>query len=253
MKRVDLALVDMGLANSRNKAQNLIDNSCVFYKGDLVKKNSKLVDEKYISIKNHKLYVGRGALKLKRAFELFEINNRDLCLDIGSSTGGFSQVLLEEGAKKVYAIDVGDRQMDDELRKDNRISLHENTNFRDVDINSYPKFDLIVGDLSFISLKLIIPNAIKMLKDSGQIVFLIKPQFESKSKSHIIKSKKEHIKIIKSIGEFSKDRGLYLNDLASSPIRGKKGNIEYLALFSFTEKSYPNILNLVDDSFKYFS
>ncbi|MDY6065020.1 MAG: TlyA family RNA methyltransferase [Finegoldia sp.] len=253
MKRVDLALVEMGLADSRNKAQDLIEKDCVLYKGEVVKKNSKLVDETCLEVKDHKTYVGRGAFKLERAFDVFDIKNKDVCLDIGSSTGGFTQVLLENGARKVYAIDVGDKQMDDRLRYDERVILHENTNFRDIDTNAYPKFNLIVGDLSFISLKLIIPNAIQMLDDLGQMILLIKPQFESKLKDHIIKNKKEHIKIIKGIEDFSKDRGLYINDLTFSPIKGKKGNIEYLALFSFNEKSRLDIDRLVNDSFEYFS
>ena len=118
--------------------------------------------------------------------------------------------------------------MVDELRHDSRVKLFENTNFRNINVDEYPKFDLIVCDVSFISLKMIIPNAVKMLKNDGEMVFLIKPQFELKSKNHIINNKKEHLSIINDINNYLNDKDMYISEITNSPIKGKSGNIEYL-------------------------
>lgn len=226
--RIDVYLCENKFASSRTKAKALIENELVYYRGKLVKKPSLEINSDEVEVKKHTEYVGRGALKLLKAFEVFNIGEHDLCLDIGSSTGGFTQVLLQNNAKEVYAIDVGDNQMVYELRHDSRVKLFENTNFRNINVDEYPKFDLIVCDVSFISLKMIIPNAVKMLKNDGEMVFLIKPQFELKSKNHIINNKKEHLSIINEINNYLNNKDMYISEITNSPIKGKSGNIEYL-------------------------
>ncbi|MDU2898196.1 MAG: SAM-dependent methyltransferase, partial [Finegoldia magna] len=173
----------------------------------------------------------------------------NLCLDIGSSTGGFTQVLLKNNAKEVYSIDVGDNQMVDELRQDSRVKLFENTNFRNINVDEYPKFDLIVCDVSFISLKMIIPNAAKMLKNNGEMIFLIKPQFELKSKNHIINNKKEHLSIINDINNYLNNEGLYISEMTHSPIKGKSGNIEYLIHITTLDNKNIKFKDVVETAF----
>lgn len=254
MTRIDLYLTENNIVDSRTKAQNLIKKGLVFYNKKQITKPSFDInpnESNQIEIKEYKKYVGRGAYKLLKAFDEFDIKNIDTCLDIGSSTGGFTQVLLEKGCKEVYAIDVGTDQMANTLRKDSRLHLFENTNFRTIDVNDYPKFDLIVCDVSFISLKMIIPNAKKMLKDSGEMILLIKPQFESKSKKHIIKDKKEHLMIIDEINEFLNENLLYISNITPSPIKGKSGNIEYLIQVSYINDTNKNLnfKNVVNEAF----
>ena len=247
--RIDVYLCENNFASSRTKAKSLIENELVYYKGNLVKKPSLEINSDEVEVKEHTEYVGRGALKLLKAFEVFNIGKHDLCLDIGSSTGGFTQVLLKNNAKEVYAIDVGDNQMVDELRHDRRVKLFENTNFRKINVDEYPKFDLIVCDVSFISLKMIIPNAVKMLKNNGEMIFLIKPQFELKSKNHIINNKKEHLSIINDINNYLNDEGLYISEMTHSPIKGKSGNIEYLIHITTLDNKNIKFKDVVETAF----
>lgn len=247
--RIDVYLCQNNIVSSRNKAKSLIEKGLVFYKNKIVTKPSLNISTTEVEIKDYHKYVGRGAYKLLKAFQEFEILNNDICLDIGSSTGGFTQVLLENGAKIVYAIDVGDNQMVDELRNDNRVRLYENTNFRYIDVENFPKFDLIVCDVSFISIKLILPNAFKMLNNDGEMIFLIKPQFETKSKNHIIKNKKEHLIIINDINNYLMKIGFYISQITFSPIKGKSGNIEYLIHITKSDNKDINFRNVVDSAF----
>lgn len=247
--RIDLYLCENKFANSRTKAKSLIEKNLVYYRGKLVNKPSFDVCTDEVEVKEHTEYVGRGAYKLLKAFDVFDIGKHDLCLDIGSSTGGFTQVLLKNGAKEVYAIDVGVNQMVDELRYDKRVHLYENTNFRNISVDDYPKFDLIVCDVSFISLKMIIPNSVKMLKNNGEMIFLIKPQFELKSKNHIINNKKKHLSIINDINSYLNSEGIYISDMTYSPIKGKSGNIEYLIHITTLDNKNIKFKDVVETAF----
>ena len=178
--RLDALLVKRGLAASRQRAQELIEEGAVLVNGLVAKKSAMRVrtDQPILLKKEDYPWVGRGALKLLGALEPFGVTcTNDVCADFGSSTGGFTQVLLHHGAKKVYAIDVGRGQLDWKLRTDARVVVMEETNVRHLESLPEP-IDLIVGDLSFISLKLILPTVATFLRPGGQAVLLIKPQFE---------------------------------------------------------------------------
>lgn len=239
-ERLDLLLVEKGFFSSREKAQAeimvgniLVDKVKVEKAGTIVEDNSKIS-----IIKQSFPYVSRGALKLIKALDefSFEIKNK-LCLDIGASTGGFTEVLLLNGAKKVYSIDVGHNQLAYKLRKDKRVTSKEKINARyltlDILDNNY--MDVIVTDVSFISLDKILKPAYGVLNDNGWMVALIKPQFEAgKDKSNkkgIVSDKKIHKEVINKVISFAFDEvGFSALDLAKSSITGKKGNIEYLLL-----------------------
>lgn len=238
MERADICLLKLGLAKSRTHARNIILEKRAFYDGKVIEKASLLVDENLVTVNStvEDTYVGRGAIKLDSAIKNFELDLKDLvCMDIGASTGGFTQIMLNEKAKKVYAIDVGTNQLVDSLLNDERVVSLENTNFRYLDFEVIgEKVDFISIDVSFISLKYIFENLYKFLKEDSKIVALIKPQFECEGKSlnkkGIVKSKKVIENVIEKVKLYALANKLEVLEIIDSPILGGDGNKEKLAL-----------------------
>lgn len=240
-QRIDKLLVEKGLANSRTKAQALVMAGVVLVNEKRVEKPSEaFFANEEIRIKGRSdeiKYVGRGGLKLEKALQDFQIRPDEyVCLDVGSSTGGFTDCLLQNGAKKVYAIDVGTNQLDWKIRNDERVIVRENTNARYLKESDFDeKFDLIVMDVSFISVTKILTALIPLLKEKGKIITLIKPQFEvGKSevgKGGVVKDRDKHERVIKKINAFAESIGLKVSGLIESPILGAEGNKEFLSFY----------------------
>lgn len=260
--RLDVFLVEKGYYPTRNKAQNAILAKDVKVNGCLIDVASFKVDEnaKIEIVSNSLPYVSRGGLKLEKALKVFNVDCKDkVVLDIGASTGGFTDCCLQNGAKTVIALDVGNNQLADSLRNDERVVVVENTNFRHIYTDKFKKcnIDLIVVDVSFISLTYIFENASKIIDKDKYMIALIKPQFETNKKEHnkngVVNNPKIHFNVIKNIIDSANKYDLYLNELDSSPIRGDKaGNIEYIGLFSFTKFNISNeqIKEVIDNTFK---
>ncbi len=235
-KRLDVLLVEKGLASSREKAKAIIMSGIVFVDGQREDKAGSTFDEtKEIVLKGKTLkYVSRGGLKLEKAMKNFDISlDGKICMDVGASTGGFTDCMLQNGAVKVYSVDVGHGQLDWKLRNDDRVVCMERTNMRYVteeDIDEPAQFVSI--DVSFISLTKILPAVYRVLEDGGQVVALIKPQFEAGrekvGKKSVVRDKKVHEEVIEKICSFAASNGFQLLHLDYSPIKGPEGNIEYL-------------------------
>lgn len=202
-----------------------------------------IIKIKSLRIKNKDCpYVSRGGLKLEKAISCFNIDFKDkIVLDIGASTGGFTDCALQNGARFVYAVDVGTNQLDWKLRNDSRVKSIENKHINDLEISdldeNYP--DILVMDISFISIKKVVLNLKQFMKKESVGIFLIKPQFEVEKEfleKGIVKDQSVQQNVINDIKEYFADRGLYLIDISESPIKGTKGNIEYLALFSLNKR-----------------
>ena len=238
MERADICLLKLGLAKSRTHAKNIILEKRAFHDGKVIEKASLLVDDNLVTVNStvEDTYVGRGAIKLDSAIKNFELDLKDLvCMDIGASTGGFTQIMLNEKAKKVYAIDVGTNQLVDSLLNDERVVSLENTNFRYLDFEVIgEKVDFISIDVSFISLKYIFENLYKFLKEDSKIVALIKPQFECEGKSlnnkGIVKSEKVIENVVEKVKLYALANKLEVLEIIDSPILGGDGNKEKLAL-----------------------
>jgi 23S rRNA (cytidine1920-2'-O)/16S rRNA (cytidine1409-2'-O)-methyltransferase len=240
-ERIDKLLVELGFARSNAKAQALIMAGVVLVNDKRVEKPSEVfLREAKIRIKSdlkETKYVGRGGLKLERALQEFHIQlNEYVCLDVGSSTGGFTDCLLQNGAKKVVAIDVGTNQIDWKLRNDPRVHVRENTNARYLRQEDFEeKFDLIVMDVSFISVMKIFPALLPLLSDDGKIITLIKPQFEvakgEVEKGGIVRENEKHEKVIATVNQFAERIGLRTLSVIDSPILGAEGNKEFLVLY----------------------
>lgn len=244
-ERLDVFLVSKGFYETRNKAQNAIESNDVKVNGVLINSSSYKVDENVqIEIVSISLpYVSRGGLKLEKAINVFNLDLKDkTILDIGASTGGFTDCSLQNGAKKVYALDVGENQLHESLRNNDKVVSLEKTNFRTINIDEFKtyKIDLIVVDVSFISLSYIFENASKIIENDKCMMTLIKPQFETSKKEHnkngVVNNPKLHFQVIKNVIDAANKFDLHLNKLDFSPIKGdKSGNIEYLGLFSFNK------------------
>ncbi|MDE5583745.1 MAG: TlyA family RNA methyltransferase [Ruminococcus sp.] len=236
MARLDAELVARGIARSRERAKEMIKSGCITVNSVTAKKVSAEVSEKdIIESSESEIYVGRGALKIKKAYEVFGLSfSGKICLDIGASTGGFTDFMLEKGAEKVWAVDVGQNQLAEKLRRDRRVISLEKTDIRNVTAETLGgKADFISADVSFISLKNILPKISELLSDGAEAVVLIKPQFEAGRKDigkhGIVKDRKVHERVITEIDTFIHSVGLTAVDYTFSPIKGGSGNIEYLA------------------------
>ena len=240
-ERIDTLLVEFGFADSLVKAQALVMAGVVLVNEKRVEKSSeKFPHGTKIRIKNDSAenkFVGRGGLKLEKALRDFQISaNEYVCLDVGSSTGGFTDCLLQNGAKQVDAVDVGTNQIDWKLRTDARVEIRENTNARYLKPENFTeKFDLIVIDVSFISVTKILPAIIPLLKETGRIIALIKPQFEVRKGEvgarGIVREAEKHERVIAEIKCFAETCGLKSLKVIDSPILGADGNREFLALY----------------------
>ena len=234
--RLDVYLTENRICKSRAAAQSLIKNGGVTVNGKAVTKNSVEVSENdIVSVIEQKQlkYVGRGGLKLERALELWRFDlNGALCVDIGASTGGFTDCMLQNGARKVYAVDVGRDQLDGKLRADSRVVSLEQTDIRDFSLPENEQADFIGTDVSFISLKMIFPHIFRLLKSGGYAVTLIKPQFEAGrknlSKKGIVRDEKVRLSIVENIKNCALQCGFEIIGTEVSPITGGDGNTEYL-------------------------
>ena len=260
MNRLDVFLVTNGFVKSRERAKAVIKAGKVKVKGKVcTKPSAQVLDSDDISCEPDELsFVGRGGLKLNKALDSFCVDvTNAVCADIGASTGGFTQCLLEHGARKVYAIDVGHGQLDSSLVSDPRVVNFEGVNARELKSDLFdetPGFASI--DVSFISLGLIIKPVCDVLTESARIIALIKPQFEAGknalNKNGVVKDKKVHMNVLENITSFFSSCDLILQNLIASPITGGDGNIEYLALLTKdrnAQKIQLDIKNIVTTAF----
>ncbi|MCK6596229.1 MAG: TlyA family RNA methyltransferase [Bacteriovoracaceae bacterium] len=241
--RVDKALTELKLAKSRTHAQDLIDEGVVYYRQVQVKKASQEVELIDLEVRKEIIYVSRGAYKLKSAAELFKINFSDkIMADVGASTGGFTDFCLRAGAQKVYALDVGHDQLDPSLRADARVINLEGVNIK----NGYQlpeKVDVVVADLSFISLKLVLVPMMNLLNENGEAIVLVKPQFEvgpkGLDKSGIVKDALLAKNAILELWKWGLEQDFFIVGFGPCGIAGKDGNQEY---FFHLKKGGNNIL-----------
>ena len=256
--RLDVLLVEKGLQESRQKAQATIMSGLVFVNGQRVDKpGTAVAADAAIEVRGNTLqYVSRGGLKLEKAMQTWPIDlSGTICMDVGASTGGFTDCMLQNGAVKVYAIDVGYGQLAWKLRSDERVVCLERTNARYLNheiIPDEPDFSSV--DVSFISLKLILPAIAAVLKQGGHVVCLVKPQFEAGKekvgKKGVVRDPAVHLEVLEHFVEHAKESGFTVLDITYSPIRGPEGNIEYLGYLGFGvgEEQVPDLKALVDAS-----
>lgn len=247
-ERIDKLLVDLGFAGSRTKAQSLVMAGVVLVNERRVEKPSEqFLPGVRVRIKGRSeetKYVGRGGLKLEKALSEFQIRpDGYVCLDVGASTGGFTDCLLRHGAKKIYAVDVGTNQLVWNLRNDSRVEVRERVNARNLQPADFPEsFDLIVMDVSFISVKKILPALTGLLKTEGRMIVLIKPQFEvgkgEVGKGGIVRDEEKHRQVKLAINEFAESIGLKNSAITDSPILGAEGNKEFLALYEKRRETF---------------
>jgi 23S rRNA (cytidine1920-2'-O)/16S rRNA (cytidine1409-2'-O)-methyltransferase len=241
-ERIDKLLVEQGLVESRTRAQALIMAGAVLVNEQRINKPSELVDPTSgIRIKGAddpaQRYVSRGGVKLEAALLAFNVNVEGLlCLDVGASTGGFTDCLLQHGARRVVAIDVGHNQIDWRLRNDSRVEVREGVNARYLSAQDFEdRFDLIVMDVAFISATKILPAVAPLLKGTGSLVVLVKPQFEvgkgEVGKGGIVREPEKHQRVIAEVNCAAEELGLEARGLIESPIHGADGNVEFLALY----------------------
>jgi len=235
-ERLDVLLVNRNLSKSRENAKALIMSGIVFVDGQKEDKAGSFFPEDcQIEVRGSTLkYVSRGGLKLEKAIREFSIDPAGkICMDVGASTGGFTDCMLQNGAVKVYAVDVGYGQLDWKLRNDPRVVCLEKTNIRYLTRETVPeKIELSSIDVSFISLSKVLPAVRSLLSEKGEIAALIKPQFEAGrekvGKHGVVRDKKVHAEVIRAACGYAADNGFRVRGLTFSPIRGPEGNIEYL-------------------------
>ena len=234
--RLDQLVFDLGLTESRERARTTIMSGVVFVNGQRADKpGMQVTPDVNVELRGHTLpFVSRGGYKLDKALKVFPADPEGkICIDCGASTGGFTDVLLQHGAKKVYSVDVGYGQLAWKLRNDERVVNLERTNLRYVTEEQIPELlDMAVMDVSFISIKLVLPAVKKLLKPDADIVCLIKPQFEAGrdevGKKGVVRDSRVHEEVINSILDFAPTIGLSVCGLDFSPIKGPEGNIEYI-------------------------
>ena len=235
-KRLDILVLEKGLAKSRQKSRSLIMAGCILVDDHPVDKPGTMVAETAIIVNRGTdlPFVSRGGLKLEQAISSLDLDVTGyVCLDVGASTGGFTDCLLQHGASRVYAIDVGYGQLDWKLRQDPRVIVIERTNIRYVTEELLPEpFDLISIDVSFISLKIVVPVVKKFLKQNGKMLALIKPQFEvgkgQVGKGGVVKDPALHESVITELSAFFSDLGFMVGPVVPSPVLGAKGNKEFI-------------------------
>lgn len=240
-ERIDQLLVERGLAEDTKEAAKFLMAGLVVVDDHRVDKAGTTFPETAIvRLKSYHIpYVSRGGLKLEKAQKVFNINFRDkVVIDIGASTGGFSDVSLQNGAGEVYAIDTGKGQLDPKVSNDDRVTVLDATNFRNIEFETIgKKADIFVADVSFISLSMIIPSCVQFAKEGSICAFLIKPQFEAKpgevDKGGIVNNKSVHERVIIEVANCAAEHGFSIKGLSASPIKGAKGNVEYLAHFVY--------------------
>jgi 23S rRNA (cytidine1920-2'-O)/16S rRNA (cytidine1409-2'-O)-methyltransferase len=249
-ERIDKLLVERGMAESRTKAQAMVMAGVVLVNEQRVEKSSdQFSSDAQIRIKKADdpatRYVGRGGLKLEAALKQFQIDVRGLvCLDVGASTGGFTDCLLQHGATKVFAIDVGHNQIDWRLRNDPRVEVREGVNARYLSPadfltpQDFPiRFDLAVIDVSFISVSKVLPAVAPLLKEEGSLVVLIKPQFEvgrgEVGSGGIVRDEQKRLRVVAEVNQFAATLQLRVEGVVESAIKGAEGNVEYLAHYSY--------------------
>lgn len=264
-KRVDVALVERGLAQSREKAQALVMSGVVYIGENKVDKASAQVmpEDELIVRQTGTGYVSRGALKLEKGLAVFGVEAKDrVAMDLGASTGGFTDVLLQNGAAHVYAIDVGYGQLDWKLRNDPRVTVMERTNARYLTVDDLPlRPTLGVMDVSFISITKILPAAAAIMGENGEFISLIKPQFEAGrdrvGKKGVVRDAQVHLDVVKEILHFiDADMGWTAQNLSFSPIKGPEWNIEFLvhilpkerATHSVTEQEAAEVVRQAHES-----
>ena len=256
--RLDVLVYTQGLTKSRKQAQDAIRAGLVFVDGKPAQKpGQETAPEAVIELRGTVCpYVGRGGLKLAGAVEGFGLSLKDvIAMDIGASTGGFTDCMLQNGATKVYAVDVGYGQLDWKLRSDERVVCMERTNARYLDRDQIPdELDFASIDVSFISLKLILPAVHRVLKEGGHVACLIKPQFEAGrekvGKKGVVRDPDVHLEVLENFLTHAKDSGFTVLDITFSPIRGPEGNIEYLGYLEsgdWVEKTF-DLQGLVEQS-----
>lgn len=241
-KRLDVLLVEQGLADSREKAKAIIMSGIVYVDNNKEDKAGTTFEETaQVEVRGNTLrYVSRGGLKLEKAMNNFGVTlDGKVCMDVGASTGGFTDCMLQNGAVKVYSVDVGHGQLAWKLRNDERVVCMEKTNIRYVTPDDIADaLDFASVDVSFISLTKVLVPARALLKDAGQMVCLIKPQFEAGrekvGKKGVVRDKKVHEEVIEKVIGFALENGFSIHNLEYSPIKGPEGNIEYLV---YIEKS----------------
>ena len=263
-ERLDKILVDQGYFETRQKAQAAIMAQDVKVNGETITKSGFqiAIDEKtQIEIKTMP-FVSRGGFKLEKALKSFQIDLKDkICLDAGASTGGFSDCMLQHGAGFIYAVDVGYGQFAWKLRQSNKIKVIERTNvkncsFEDIYSENEPIAEFCAMDLSFISITKVLPNIVKLLGKDKELVLLIKPQFEAGKelvgKNGVVREKSTHADVINNVINCAKDLSLFTHNLQFSPIRGPKGNIEYLIHLknNIPQENEVNINEIVNEPFK---
>jgi len=238
--RADRLLFERGLADSRERAQALIMEGVVYTpSGRVLKAGSTLPEDVELEVKGRLPFVSRGGVKLSHALDQFQLDVNGLTvLDVGASTGGFTDCLLQRDARRVYAVDVGHGQMDYGLRQDERVTVMEKTNSRHP-FELSEQVDLIVMDVSFISISMVIPEAVKHLKSGRYVVSLVKPQFEAKKsqvgRGGVIKDPRVHAGVLGKTVNWAVGKGLRVRDMCRSPIQGDAGNREFFILLQKPE------------------
>ncbi|MBQ8960813.1 MAG: TlyA family RNA methyltransferase [Ruminococcus sp.] len=258
MARLDAELVARGIARSRERAKEMISAGAVTVNGRAaVKASAQVSEEDEILSAEQELYVGRGALKLEGAAKAFGLDfTGRTCLDIGASTGGFTEYLLIHGAARVFAVDVGHGQLAESLRRDDRVVNMEGTDIRQVTVEDLGgQADFVCGDVSFISLALIVPKLTELLREGCSAALLIKPQFEAGKrdigKGGIVKDRKVHIRVLEELDGSFRALGLSPVSYAYSPVKGGSGNIEYLVhlIKGGPQAPVTDMVRLVEEAF----
>ncbi len=231
--RLDIFISSEKRFCSREKARYYIKNGDVSVNGTVIEKPSYDVSEKDgVEIRDSIGFVGKGGLKLKKAIESFRLNFFDkTVLDVGASTGGFTDCALQNGAKKVYAVDVGHGQLDPKLASNDRVVNFEGRNILDISPENIDKTDIVVSDVSFVSIKKILFHISNFIDEYGQIICLVKPQFEvgkKRLKNGVVSDEKTHVEVVSDILDYAESLGLTVSGLDFSPIKGGEGNIEFL-------------------------